>query len=226
MTFCVYVHMKPDLTPFYVGKGRLYRAHKLSPSVRRKWHGHIIAKYGRKNIIVETQICASEKEAFLREKLVIAALRANGVELCNLTDGGEGSAGYKPTQEHIEKIRAKAVGRMHSEEVRIRMSQGQVGRKHSPESVAKRIAKLKGREISEETRAKMSEARSGKPLSEKNKQSISKALKGRKHSKEHKAKVSAFRSAAIGINKDSVYRFVLPDLAEKMLLDGWSKGRP
>lgn len=111
--FCAYVHFKPDMTPFYVGKGSVKRAHDLKPKRRNDWHGRIVAKYGAENIIIETMPCKSEAEAFLRESLAIKALRITGVKLCNMTDGGEGASGLKHpprSKEFLKVLSEKAKG--------------------------------------------------------------------------------------------------------------------
>lgn len=107
--FYVYVHMKPDLTPFYVGKGTGKRAWNLTH--RNPWHGSIVKKYGAKNILVEVQACRTEEEAFFRERAAIGALRANGGALCNVTDGGEGTSGWHHSLETKLKIRTANSGR-------------------------------------------------------------------------------------------------------------------
>jgi len=91
--FYAYVHLKPDLTPFYVGKGRIDRVRTMGR--RNVYYRRIIKKYGAENIIVEKIECRSESEAFLREILAIKALKASRVKLANITDGGDGPSGYK-----------------------------------------------------------------------------------------------------------------------------------
>lgn len=114
--FCAYVHFKPDMTPFYVGKGSVKRAHDLKPKKRNDWHGRVVAKYGAENIIIETMPCKSEAEAFLRESLAIKALKITGAKLCNMTDGGEGTSGSKHnlgkkhTKEQNEQNRLRLKG--------------------------------------------------------------------------------------------------------------------
>lgn len=105
MDFYTYIHCKPDMTPFYVGKGTGDRAYNLYAKGRNKWHAATIQKYGAENIHIDIITCGTEKEAFYREITVIEALRNKGVKLCNLTKGGSG--GLTSTKENLSaKIRA------------------------------------------------------------------------------------------------------------------------
>lgn len=102
--FYVYIHKKPDGTPFYVGKGHGKRAYQFTR--RTQWHQNIVAKYGKNNIIVEIINCVSESQAFDLEKVYIKQLRDAGICLVNLTDGGEGVTGLvrgTPTPDHKRK---------------------------------------------------------------------------------------------------------------------------
>jgi hypothetical protein len=96
--FCVYIHKRPDGSPFYIGKGTSIRAHDFAPSRRTKWHQNIVAKHGRASIVVQIIPCLNEQEAFELEKAHISIMKTNGVVLANLTDGGEGASGRKPTE--------------------------------------------------------------------------------------------------------------------------------
>lgn len=100
--FYVYTHAKPNGSVFYVGKGTGRRAWDLSPSRRKLWHKNVIAKHGRENIQIKTFPTKDETEAFELEKFLIAELRSFGVNITNLTDGGEGVSGRRVT----EKMRA------------------------------------------------------------------------------------------------------------------------
>jgi len=101
--FYVYLHCKPDGTPFYVGKGFGDRAYDLNPTRRRnnKHHQRIVKKYSKERILIEVQPCINEQEAFELEVLFILSLREDGIELCNFTDGGEGTAGYVYSEEQM-----------------------------------------------------------------------------------------------------------------------------
>lgn len=113
------------------------------------------------------------------ESDLIQLLRHEGVDLVNLTEGGEGAPGFKhrdSSREAMSKARkgkpkppewAAAIGRAHvgmkrSPEARANMSAAQRGKKMPPrtaESVAKTAAWHRGRKRSPETCAKISVAR-------------------------------------------------------------------
>ena len=192
--FFTYVHMKPDLTPFYVGKGTWKRAHTCSVAGRNEWHTRIVRKYGRKNIVIETIECASEAEAFFRERMVIASLRNAGYELCNMTEGGEGASGAVRSQETREKHRLASTGRRHSNETKKKLAEISRGKTLSPEARAKVSAASKGRIKSPETLEKMRVAMTGRRLTDEVKAKLSAAATGRKASSETKQKMSASRT--------------------------------
>lgn len=107
--FCVYIHMRPDGSPFYIGKGLRRRAHDFAPSRRTEWHKNIVAKYGRENIGIKVIPCMDEHQAFFLERLHIKLARRKGASLVNLTDGGEGTAGHKANE---KQLAALAKGRL------------------------------------------------------------------------------------------------------------------
>jgi hypothetical protein len=107
--WCVYIHRRPDGSPFYVGKGTRRRAIDFSPSRRTVWHRNVVAKHGRENIRVQVIPCVCEAEAFALERVHIAIARADGSTLANLTDGGEGASGHVAT---ASQLAALAKGRV------------------------------------------------------------------------------------------------------------------
>lgn len=111
--FYVYTHLRPDLTPFYVGKGLLPRTTDFTG--RSAWHKNIVSKHGRENVIVERFPCSSEAEAFYREVTIIRELRRNGAVLCNITDGGEGTSGSKKTARERLAVSRAQKGRVRTE---------------------------------------------------------------------------------------------------------------
>ncbi len=133
--FYTYIHCKPDGTPFYVGKGNGKRSHEFGRGRRSMHHQNIVAKYGKENIGVFVFPCDSEEQAFSDERQQIAQLRNEGYQLCNVTDGGQGSSGTKRvfSAEHRARLSASHTGRKASEETKAKMSASRKGRKLSPE---------------------------------------------------------------------------------------------
>lgn len=148
--FYAYAHIKPDLTPFYIGKGRIYRARSLGR--RNTRHQRTVEKYGAENIIVEVMECRSEAEAFFREKMAILALRECGVQLANITAGGEGPAGYKWIKPSPKR------GIPMSDEQKQKLSILAKGKRTSDDVKEKIGAAIRGKKRSAETRARMREA--------------------------------------------------------------------
>jgi len=138
--FYVYLHCKPDGTPFYVGKGSGRRAYVLNFSSRRnRGHHNIIIKHGKENILIYTRDCVSEAQAHEHEIWMIAWCRAQGYRLVNATNGGEGVSGYKWTDDakylahlnHLGKT-SPMKGKKHTEETKIKISKAGKGRFRKP----------------------------------------------------------------------------------------------
>lgn len=135
----------------------------------------------------------SEADAFALEKKLIAKLRAEGVALTNVTDGGDGTFGYTHTEESKDKIRMAGTGRRpseetlkklrqnrHTDETRARISATKRGRVHSEETRRKISQSQIGRKASDSTREKMSKTRSGRPCLSTTREKISLANTGKK----------------------------------------------
>jgi len=148
--FYVYEHLRNDTKqPFYIGKGCGKRAR--SRFGRTKHWNNIVSKANgfTVNYLIKD---IDENLAFFCEEETIDFYRKKGIEIINLTNGGEGSSGRVVSKETIEKISLKNRGVKKSEKSKKLMS----------------LAKL-GKKISEETKAKMSAARKGKPPNNKGK---------------------------------------------------------
>ena len=156
-THYTYAHSKLDGTIFYIGKGIGRRAYSKN---RNDYWKRIVAKYG-----YEVQILAywdTEEEALDHEVLLISCMKDMKIELCNLTDGGEGATGYKHTNEHKTKLKGNSYGastwgmtfkgKKHSEESKAKMSYVRIGNKNKA-----------GTTLSEESKAKISASNLGKP---------------------------------------------------------------
>lgn len=147
---CAYVHCKPNGEVFYVGKGKLARAKDILKGKRNKWYTRTIAKYGAESIGIGIMECSSEAIAFDLEKGIIKCLKAMGVKLTNMTDGGEGKSGCPNSPEAYASAAAKLRGRKRSADFRKKASEW-----------------MAGRTVSEETRAKISSSIKKLPLPEK-----------------------------------------------------------
>jgi len=101
MKYYTYAHSKPDGTIFYIGKGHSKRAYDLVK--RNIYWKRVVEKHGTPTVKILAN-WATEQEALDHEVLLISCFKEMGYKLTNLTDGGEGSSGFKHSQESIEKI--------------------------------------------------------------------------------------------------------------------------
>ena len=191
--------------PFYIGKGKGYRAfnHKYMPrSSRNRYRRNKLLKT-IKTIgdcpVVMIRENISEREAFVLEAALIKAIgRFPNGPLVNMTDGGEGVSGRRHSAEARARIGASAktrnTGRTPSEETRRKLSEA--GRKHvvSQETRDKIGRAHKGRTYTDEAlanirhgsqnrgdawRAKLSAVNRGKRLSDETTARISAGLRAR-----------------------------------------------
>jgi len=171
--FYVYEHRRKDNgMVFYVGKGCGQRAKNLHN--RGKYWNNVAKAAG--GISITYPVWGVDEEmALFGEMELIDAYRRRGVRITNITNGGEGTTGWVPTEEVKRKIgeankhTPKASGKFH----------GMYGKKHTPESLAKMRDSQKAREWgekhpfygkrhSEEAKAKVSQNRKGKLIGENN----------------------------------------------------------
>lgn len=104
----MYVHRKTTGEAYYVGKGSGLRA--WVKDKRSKYWQAVSAKYGCIVDIVDKDL--SEHVAFELEEFLISlyGIKSDGGTLTNLTRGGEGSSGYKPSRETRRKTSLKTKG--------------------------------------------------------------------------------------------------------------------
>ena len=151
MLFYAYLWLRPNGTPYYVGKGCENRAFSRRRDVSRP-------PKDKTRILIFYRY--SEQEAFETEKELIRNWGRKDIGtgcLHNHTDGGEGVSGRKHTSEDLVKMSAAQKGRPHSPEHIAKVAKNWVGRKHTSESKAKMSASAHKRKATSETRAKMSE---------------------------------------------------------------------
>ena len=173
--FYVYEHIRPDtIAVFYVGKGSGWRSGVTQH--RNPYWARIVAKAGGFNVrkIVEN---VDEELAFLAEQERIDQLKRLGVKLCNLTDGGEGSA--NPSEETRRKMSERRRGeknpRFNPNSLRQKRLRGELKVPKEVMSANMRAnhwsktgvyVPAKGIKRSEEARLKMKEAHKNMPLKE------------------------------------------------------------
>lgn len=155
MAFYAYIHCKPDSTPFYVGKGGDCRIKSVSRPHNPR-HSRTVSKYGKDNILVGKLECSTEEVSFELERGLIKRLRKMGVDIVNLTEGGEGPSGAVRSPETKVKMglaqigNKKSLGSVRSPETRANMAAGKIGNQWNV-----------GREYSIQTKRKKSRSLGG-----------------------------------------------------------------
>lgn len=101
MKHYVYVHFtKDELRPFYIGKGIGARLNRKNS--RNRWWHFVVEKHGFVSDVLKE--FDTHEEALLYEVEMIAFFKSEGMQLVNLTNGGEGSVGVKASEETKRKI--------------------------------------------------------------------------------------------------------------------------
>jgi hypothetical protein len=191
----LYRHIRLDKDePFYIGIGK-DESRAYSKRNRTK-HWHNITNKGYDIEILFDDL--SYDEAKLKEiefiKLYGRIDLGTGI-LCNMTDGGDGSNGFKHSKEALIKIGEKSKGRIKTPE-QIEKWRSNMNFKRSPELTEKIRQSLIGKKHTEERKENQRKLRLGKKLSEEAKRKLSEYWKGKKKgpfSEEHKQKLSEAR---------------------------------
>ena len=170
-TLCyVYEHIRSDTNKvFYVGKGKGKRAY--SKHHRNQYWKNIVNKVGEFTVKFLAKDL-DEELALLIEVERIDQLKRLGYVLCNLTEGGEGTSGYRHTKEALKNIGKASKAFM-------------TGRKMPKEAVEKIAASKRGKTISNGHKQKISLSLLGNKRAAGNKNRL-----GIKHSDETKRKIS------------------------------------
>lgn len=124
--FYTYIHKTADTgRTFYVGKGKGARA--SWPHTRGAHWNSVVKKHGGFTSEI-TDRFETEEEAFAHERFLIASLRTFGARLVNKTDGGDGPAGYRHTEETRRQLSEMQKGKVIPQETRARMSASRLGK--------------------------------------------------------------------------------------------------
>ena len=170
--YYTYAYLREDLSPYYVGKGRGHRAFTNDRRNKPPCLDRIVLL--RENM--------SEKQAFAHEIEMIKTWGRKDLGtgmLRNLTDGGDGTSGWRMSLEHKAKLLLANLGSKRGKEYCAKLSVRKMGNKY-------RL----GSKLGYETIEKMRLANLGKKLSNDHKAKLSLAHLGKKASDEHKAKIS------------------------------------
>jgi predicted RNA-binding protein with RPS1 domain len=191
LIYYVYAYLRPDGTPYYIGKGKDNRAWSSGHTV-------FLPNDNTRIIIIEANL--TEIGAFALERRLIRWYGRKNIGtgiLRNQTDGGDGASGAIRSEETKLKISESKKGYIPSIETRNKLSEVMKGRTLSNEHKLKMSVSMKGHIHSPETKLKMSVAHKGRirsPHSDETRNKLSEVLTGRKLSEEHILKMSELRS--------------------------------
>ena len=178
--FYVYQHLKADSGEiFYVGKGMGRRAYDSYH--RSKYWKNIVAKHGLTVEFLKLNI--TEPESLELEIATIEKYRHQGLQIINMTDGGDGTTGYSHTDEHKRMMSTKQSGENNP---RYGKEGTRKGALVTPETLERLRLSHLGKKLPEEQKRKIRDS------TKKARQGIKTlGMTGRVHSEETKAKMRA-----------------------------------
>jgi hypothetical protein len=205
MEFYVYVLIDPRTGKvFYVGKGKTNRMYEhVADSLKKRHHNkHLQNKILK---IIAAGLSINYEKVFISKdetetfKMEMETIKYFGIKnLCNKTEGGEGSTGYKHTQKALQKMKAFVSKRDWNGEKNPNYGGGnwteESKRKFSEYQKTNLLGEKNpffGKNHNDKAKEKMSEYHSGKILTDEHKNKIREnhAFKGRKRP-DHSLKMS------------------------------------
>jgi hypothetical protein len=115
--YYTYAYLREDRTPYYIGRGKGRRAYCQNHTVPPPPKDRIL--------ILKTGLTYAESVQHEVYMIAIFGRKDNGTGILrNLTDGGEGTVGFKFTEEQINHRRKIQTGRRASDEHRQNISNG------------------------------------------------------------------------------------------------------
>jgi hypothetical protein len=117
--YYTYAWLREDRTPYYVGKGIGNRAY----CVHRRGNSYISAPPRNRVIFLKKNL--TEFDAYRQENYIITilGLKSEGGILINMSYGGEGSSGRKPSEYCIQRTKEANIGKTLTEEHKKKVSQ-------------------------------------------------------------------------------------------------------